>query len=220
MYKRFASVFALAFLASIPVLGQDAQKIGNVYQVPFATEGNRIDLSVANIGHEEVEGVRVIAAQKPDWLLLDLEELMVNQVGAAQDEVASFAFSVERDAPVGEEGLVRFEIVSGDEVIGIKEFMLAVEAPSEASLDQNYPNPFSHTTTIGYDVPQAGVVQIGVYDMLGRQIAMIVDEEKSAGHHKVEWEAAHLASGMYFYILTVQGSEANQVLRSKLIVVN
>lgn len=220
MHIRTVVVIALAFMISNQGFAQEAQKIGQVYQVPFATTGNRIDLSVANVGQEDMTAVRVVSAHKPVWLRLDVEELVVNQVGAEADEIASFGFSVERDAPIGEEGRVRFEIVSGEEVIGVKEFVLAVEAPAEAALDQNYPNPFSQSTTIGYDIPEAGAVHIGVYDMLGRQVSVVVDEEQAAGHHQVTWDASGLASGMYFYILRVRGEEAGKMLRNKMIVVN
>ncbi len=87
-------------------------------------------------------------------------------------------------------------------------------------LDQNYPNPFNPETTIGFDLPLDGRASLGIYDMLGRQIALVVDEDKSAGHHKVKWNAENYASGMYFYILKSKGIDGSmELLRNKMILI-
>ncbi|MBL7075082.1 VCBS repeat-containing protein [candidate division KSB1 bacterium] len=66
-------------------------------------------------------------------------------------------------------------------------------------LFQNYPNPFNPSTTIKYSLPEPGWVSLKVHNILGEEIAVLVDKRVEAGFHKVEWEATHLASGMYFY---------------------
>ncbi len=71
------------------------------------------------------------------------------------------------------------------------------------SLSSNYPNPFNPTTIIEYSLPQYGFVTLTVYDMLGREIATLVNEEKSAGNYKFEYNAGDLASGIYYYHLNV-----------------
>jgi hypothetical protein len=73
--------------------------------------------------------------------------------------------------------------------------------PGEFRLHQAYPNPFNPTTTIHYDLPRASDVRIIVYDLLGRQVARLVDGYRSAGRHSVNWDASDLTSGMYFYSL-------------------
>jgi hypothetical protein len=65
------------------------------------------------------------------------------------------------------------------------------------SLSQNYPNPFNPTTTINYQIPKAGHVTLRIFNMLGREITKLVDEEKDAGTYSVEFNAAKLASGIY-----------------------
>ena len=70
--------------------------------------------------------------------------------------------------------------------------------PTEYALMQNYPNPFNASTAVRYDVPVAGVVGLMVYDVLGRQVGVLVDGEESAGRHQVMWNAADLPSGVYF----------------------
>ncbi len=81
-------------------------------------------------------------------------------------------------------------------------------APSTYSLSQNYPNPFNPTTKIKYSIPPVGTrdrvsVQLKVYDVLGKEVATLVHEEKTAGKYEVEFNAAKLTSGIYFYQLKV-----------------
>ncbi len=71
------------------------------------------------------------------------------------------------------------------------------------SLSNNYPNPFNPSTIIEYSLPQYGFVTLIVYDMLGREIATLVNEEKPAGNYKFEFEASNLASGVYYYHIKV-----------------
>jgi photosystem II stability/assembly factor-like uncharacterized protein len=68
-------------------------------------------------------------------------------------------------------------------------------------LEQNYPNPFNPSTKISWQVPVGSWQTLIVYDVLGNEIATLVDEFKSAGNHKIEWNAADLSSGVYFYQL-------------------
>lgn len=76
-----------------------------------------------------------------------------------------------------------------------------VNIPAEYFLDQNYPNPFNPVTKISYEIPTAGKVTLTVFDVLGRKVANLVNEEKSPGRYSVEFNAAGLASGVYFYRL-------------------
>jgi hypothetical protein len=81
-------------------------------------------------------------------------------------------------------------------------FGIEVEiTPSVFSLSQNYPNPFNPVTKIEYSIPQSSNVIINVYDILGNEIETLVNEKKPAGNYKVEFTAAELPSGVYFYKL-------------------
>jgi hypothetical protein len=83
--------------------------------------------------------------------------------------------------------------------------------PLSFNLDQNYPNPFNPTTTIKYSIPKQSYITIKVYDILGREIETLVNEEKPAGSYEINWNASKLssgvsakggyASGVYFYQL-------------------
>ena len=77
-----------------------------------------------------------------------------------------------------------------------------VTAPLTFYLEQNYPNPFNPTTTIKYGIPERTFVELKVYDVLGKEIASLVNEEKPSGSYEVEFIANNLPSGIYFYTLS------------------
>lgn len=95
------------------------------------------------------------------------------------------------------------------------EFPIPVEISNEVliqvnyELQQNYPNPFNPSTKIKYSIPTVGTqravsVQLKVYDILGKEVATLVDEYKPAGSYEVEWDASGLPSGIYFYQLKTE----------------
>ncbi len=75
-----------------------------------------------------------------------------------------------------------------------------------SELSQNYPNPFNPTTNIKFALPKEGNVRLSVYNMLGQQVAELVNGFKSAGSYSVEWNANNLATGVYVYRLEASGS--------------
>ncbi|MBP9120517.1 MAG: T9SS type A sorting domain-containing protein, partial [Ignavibacterium sp.] len=83
--------------------------------------------------------------------------------------------------------------------------IIAVEigTPVEFILAQNFPNPFNPGTNISWQTPVSGQQILKVYDVLGNEVAILIDEFKSAGSYQVEFNAAKLSSGVYFYKLQV-----------------
>ncbi|GBD88474.1 hypothetical protein BMS3Abin03_02410 [bacterium BMS3Abin03] len=90
-------------------------------------------------------------------------------------------------------------------IIGVE-----IAVPTKFSLEQNYPNPFNPTTKIKFSIAKSpllggdgrgGLVTLKVYDILGSEVATLVNEEKSAGTYEVEFDASNLPSGIYFYRL-------------------
>jgi hypothetical protein len=73
--------------------------------------------------------------------------------------------------------------------------------PKRTSLEQNYPNPFNPMTSIRYSIPQDQQVSLKVVNLLGQDVRTLIDEERPAGTYTVEWDAAALPSGVYFYRL-------------------
>jgi hypothetical protein len=76
---------------------------------------------------------------------------------------------------------------------------VASRLPKEFGLGQNYPNPFNPSTTIRFELPKAAHVSLGVYDILGREVSVLVNERRDAGVHEVRFDGSNLASGVYFY---------------------
>jgi hypothetical protein len=74
---------------------------------------------------------------------------------------------------------------------------------SSYNLYQNYPNPFNPTTMINYNVGEPGLVQLKVYNVLGIEVATLVNEQQNSGDYLIDFNAADLSSGVYFYSLTV-----------------
>jgi parallel beta-helix repeat protein len=86
----------------------------------------------------------------------------------------------------------------GDSVqVGIDDDQIRV--PGKLAMYQNYPNPFNATTTIRYSLPSASDVTIDIYDLLGRKVDTIVQDEQPAGFHQITWDASDHSSGPYFY---------------------
>ncbi|MBV6478798.1 MAG: hypothetical protein HGGPFJEG_01555 [Ignavibacteria bacterium] len=93
-----------------------------------------------------------------------------------------------------------------DGVIGNKGNESITSVPTEYALAQNYPNPFNPSTTINYELPESGQVTLRIYDLLGKEVATLVNEKLEAGRYSVTFNGSSvsggLASGMYFYKIT------------------
>jgi len=93
---------------------------------------------------------------------------------------------------------------------------LSNDLPTNFSLDQNYPNPFNPSTTIHCEIPVSGFVSLKVFDVLGREVVTLVNEEKSPGAYSVSWDATNFGSGMYIYRLESNGQmEARRMVLMK-----
>jgi hypothetical protein len=82
--------------------------------------------------------------------------------------------------------------------------------PASSSLAQNYPNPFHSSTSIEYEIAEAGQVRLSVFDVLGREVVVLVDERQPAGVHRLRFDAAALPSGIYIYRLHLGGRTHTQ----------
>lgn len=89
------------------------------------------------------------------------------------------------------------------------------EIPARFTLWQNYPNPFNPATNIKYQIPKESLVKITIYDVLGKNVATLVNEKKNAGSYEIEFNASNLASGLYFY--KIEAGEFSDVKKMMLI---
>jgi len=112
-----------------------------------------------------------------------------------------------------------FEILAGtrDGIVaslsGGKDNITAAEdaehVPTDFALLQNYPNPFNPSTKIEFRTPKAGFVTLKVYDILGREVSILINEELNPGNYKVDFNSSGLSSGIYFYTLQVGDPSAS-----------
>ena len=104
---------------------------------------------------------------------------------------------------IGYDGYTQLEVylnsLTGEIVTSIDDEFASL--PKSFHLGQNYPNPFNPSTTITFQIAARSRVNLIVFDMLGRQVAVLVSEIKEAGTHSMRWDAGHAASGVYFYQL-------------------
>ncbi|OGU76382.1 MAG: hypothetical protein A2W11_13925 [Ignavibacteria bacterium RBG_16_35_7] len=102
------------------------------------------------------------------------------------------------------------QVVNADPPSGVDEGLLTIEG---FSLEQNYPNPFNPYTTISYNLSENAFVVLKVYDVLGKEIATLVNEEKAVGKYEVIFKTSELPTGVYVYSIDIQSFEDSKVYR-------
>ena len=103
--------------------------------------------------------------------------------------------------------------IAANQTVDVEE--LEGEVPTTIALEQNYPNPFNPTTSIEFAVERAQNVRLAVYDLLGRQVAVLVDGQQPAGTFRVTFDATDLASGLYLYRL---GTDSGVITKKMLLI--
>ncbi len=110
----------------------------------------------------------------------------------------------------GDQGLkIVVEKIYDDTHVNIKDQILTSK---NYMLSQNYPNPFNPTTNIQFSIPEANHVSLNIYDLLGKEVAMLVNERKSAGSYTYEFDGSNLSSGIYIYKLQAGNFTATKKL--------
>lgn len=117
-------------------------------------------------------------------------------------------FTFQSDASVNDEGFYLDDVAVFDDVISDAYESILPATPSDFVLEQNWPNPFNNRTSFRFGLPSKGHARIAIYDILGRQVAVLVDEDKTPGLYEVGWNPKEMASGVYFVRL-----EAASVVR-------
>ena len=102
--------------------------------------------------------------------------------------------------------------------IQIPEIEMSSDLPNVFSFDQNYPNPFHSRTTFSYSLPEKSHVNLTIFDILGRQVKILVDAHEEAGVKKTDFEPLGLASGMYIARLQVESASGEEYNFSKKVI--
>lgn len=84
--------------------------------------------------------------------------------------------------------------------------------PNTTTLAQNYPNPFNPVTTIAFELASDDLIRLTVFDMLGRELAVLINETKAAGSHQVSWDASKVGSGVYMYRLETSDAQFTRIM--------
>jgi hypothetical protein len=129
----------------------------------------------------------------------------------ADSLLGSFFLNANTGYVCGDEGRIYKTTTGG--LIGIPP--ISTEVPREFMLYQNYPNPFNPTTNIRFALPKAAFVKLAVYDMLGREVQTLVNENLSPATYEIKWDASQHSSGIYFY--RIQTGDYTDVKKMSLI---
>jgi len=187
-----------------------------IYEVTPGTKSNEIKLTIANISETNpAANVEVNLSKKSSSLNFSRESETIDMIEANAVAKASFTFDVNRNAQINRKDTVEFMITSSDGIMMTKQFIFSYTGPKEFKLEQNFPNPFNPTTKIQYQLPQDAKVTLKVYDILGSEVATLVNEEQEAGYKEIQFNGSNIASGMYVYRLQA----SNYISTKKMMVV-
>ena len=183
--------------------------------LPFASQNNIIELSVANVATVDAGNVTVEVQNAPQWLTFKNPrqteggqvKTQIANLKSREASTSSFTFSVGKSAPINKPHTLKFIISSPTGEKWTKEIAIQISAPEKFELFQNYPNPFNPTTTIEYTMPISGNVVLKVYDAIGREVVTLFEGVKEAGFHQQVWNAYTVASGMYIYQLAYKNQK-------------
>jgi hypothetical protein len=175
-----------------------------IYEVQPGTKGNEIKLTVANVSETNpATNVNIVLTRKSSALSFSKETETIEMIEAKAEAEALFTFEINRNVSINRKDTVEFMITSTDGLMMTKSFIFSYTGPKEFKLEQNYPNPFNPTTKIQYQLSQEARVTLKVYDILGSEVATLVNEEQEAGCKEVQFNGINYASGMYVYRLIV-----------------
>ncbi len=136
------------------------------------------------------------------------ESTITAPIGVGSDTISAVVISGTDTVSI-----FRDAIVTYDNPTSLDESFIS---PDRFYLYQNYPQPFNPTTIIKYQIPQSSFVSLKVFDVLGKEVAILINEEKSAGTYEVEFNGSELSSGIYFYTLkTGEFSDTKKMLLIK-----
>jgi len=191
-----------------------------VYDVTPGSKGNRIILSLANISEIKNASDVSIKISKPSVnLTFNKNEETIKNIYVGTETDAAFTFDIKREAKVNQKDTIQFFITDNKGIFVKKEFVLNFTPPKEYRLEQNYPNPFNPVTTILYQLPNDSKVTLKVYDILGSEVAELVNEVQTAGYKEVKFGSDRYSSGIYIYRLTAESGTGSYTSIKKMVMI-
>ncbi len=179
------------------------------YQVEPGIKGNKIILTIENSSTLLSTSALGIAETNLSEFI-DIKDNLINvsSIEKSSEKEVEIEFDVLTDAPINKLDTLHFVLSNVKGESWSKEIILEYTPPKEFVLNQNYPNPFNPTTTIKYSIPEIAtlnattVVSLKIYDILGQEVATLVNKNQKAGNYEVVFNASNLTSGTYFYRIT------------------
>ncbi len=175
-----------------------------IWQIPFASTGNTISLTVQNSSNVEAKMVSVKFSNVPSWMEFESRTVLIKSIAAKASGDAGFTFSVDRKAPIGRDTTLTAVISMANGQSRSKTIEIEVSAPKDYKLYNNFPNPFNPSTKIAFQLPRESHVELIIYDITGREVARVTDRDYPAGYNEVTWnglngDGQQVSSGVYFY---------------------
>ena len=178
-----------AYVEGSPYSGHATLRVSSFEVIPEEWSVELIDrFENRTINLKESEEYSFLLSSTAQKDRTDKNHFMTEKIPVFKQDVAEERFVIRIQQSASQENLFEYEI------------------PAQLTLRQNYPNPFNPTTVISYDLPENSQVNLAVYDMMGRRVATLVNENVAAGTHQVPFDAGSLSSGTYMYRLQAGGN--------------
>ncbi len=210
-----------------------------------STNGGQSWTGIASPTTDMLSAVTVVPGSASAWILSGISPYRTRTDGATWQPETLFPFTGSLNHTSFADTTRGWAVTSNGEILGYAPDLLtgvapdnAVPVPREYALEQNYPNPFNPSTTIRYTVGEygrgsggegtggasmgalSGTVRLAVYDLLGREVVLLVNERKAPGRYEVRFDASGLSSGIYYYRIHIRSaSGGNEFTQSRSMVI-
>jgi hypothetical protein len=178
------------------------------YQVEPGIKRNKIILTIENASASlSTSALEIVETSLSEFIDIKNNSITISNIAKSSEKEVEIEFDVLSDAPINETDTLHFVLSNAKGENWSKEIILEYRPPKEFVLNQNYPNPFNPSTTIKYSIPlivngKSQLVTLKIYDILGREVATLVNKEQQPGNYEVVFNAKKLSSGTYFYRLS------------------
>ncbi|MFO7526379.1 MAG: T9SS type A sorting domain-containing protein [Ignavibacteriaceae bacterium] len=194
----------LILVISLAFISYSQTPFSAEYEVEPGVKGNQIKLTIANVSETDaIQNVNINLLRSSSSVNFRNQTEIIELIEPQKERTITFTFDINRNAPVNNKDTIDFTITDQNRIplSGMKSFIINYTPPKDYKLEQNFPNPFNPVTTIQYQLPVESKVSLKVYDILGSEIATLVNEVQEAGYKEVRLNAEYYASGIYVYRL-------------------